>query len=77
MSKVITIRRVSDNKLMSFGPDNEMYDPGVGKDCVKQIEPDYNTVVMEWVAAQPPVVDRVKRATDDPLVPQWFKDYIG
>lgn len=50
----VTVRRVNDGTLVAFGPNNGMYDPGVADGQVKALEDDYDVILAEWNAAQPP-----------------------
>lgn len=57
--RAITIRTQRDSKLIAFGPENGMYDPGpVKTGQVRVIEADYEAVLAEWQAAQPAPVER-------------------
>lgn len=76
--RAITIRKVSDNSLVAFGPENGMYDPSYTPgSAVRAVEPDYNAVLAEWTAKAPPVPDKRANLLSNPAVPQWFKDFIS
>lgn len=51
--KAITIRK--DGKLLCFGPDNGMYEPGVPDGAINGIEDDYDVVQAEFIANLPPI----------------------
>lgn len=49
--KAITVRTMSDGKLVCFGPDDGQYEPGYNKaTTTKQQESDYDAVLAEWQA---------------------------
>ena len=52
--KAITVRE-PQGKLIAFGPDNGMYDPGVPVGSTKAIEDDYDKVLAEYQASLPPL----------------------
>ena len=54
---VITIRR--SGVLVAFGPQDGAYDPIAPLNCTKQVEPDYNAVLAEWLG-RPPKTDAEK-----------------
>jgi len=66
---VITIRR--SGVLVAFGPQDGAYDPIAPLNCTKQVEPDYNAVLAEWLG-RPPKTDAEK---DSEL--QAFLDSAG
>jgi hypothetical protein len=54
MFSAITVRRLSDDHLIAFGPDNGQYDPGYDTvTMAKQREPDYDVVKTEWIVQHP------------------------
>lgn len=75
--KVITVRKLADNSLVCFGPDNGQYDPGVPDGCIKSVEPDYPTVLAAWTASKPAPVDKRSVVLADARIPQWFKDWLA
>jgi len=67
----ITVRDAA-GKLICFGPDNGMYDPGVPVGCVKAIEPDYEAGMAEWQAQQAPLQYQQLRAAAYPSFADQF-----
>lgn len=82
--QAITIRRKTDNSLVCFGPNNGMYDPNYDpSSSVRQIEPDYDTVLKEFqtaLASQPVVPSAAQSKIDlalaSPAIPQVLKDVL-
>lgn len=76
MANVVTVRNAG-GVLQCFGPDNGMYEPVVHPGWVKAIEPDYASVLNEWLLTSPPRQDKVAMAINDARIPQWFKDWVA
>lgn len=56
--KGVAVRRKVDNRLLCFGPDDGMYEPGYDPvTMVKALEPSYAALQQEWVDSQPPPID--------------------
>ena len=74
--RAIVVREQGTHKLICFGPDNGMYDPGVPPNAYKIVEADYETVKAEDAANQPAPVDRRAALLAESRIPQWYKDFI-
>ncbi len=73
-----TVRALSDDRVLCFGPDDGMYEPKFDPRVARvSIESDESRVLADWQLAHTPAVDRQAQALADARVPQWFKDYLG
>lgn len=74
----VVIRRKSDRYMVAFGPADGMYVPRYDDTiCDYAVEADYESVLEEWKATRPAILDKRASVLANPLVPQWFKDFIG